>query len=289
MTHRTLVAYSEGKGGVCMAQMVIAGGDRRQDYLCEEMKRRGWDAKAVWTPGTDQVTAREGLDLIRGASVLILPLPVSRDGETLVACGQESISVQQILEAAPARCRVFGGQLGKIGEKWPDVRDYYEDESLLLANAVSTAESAVGLTILTVPFLLRCASCAVAGCGRIGKELAVLLKKMGSDVTVFARSAHQRAWCADRGIKALPLSKLRTAKGFQILYNTIPARILFAGDPVLEQPWYMELASAPGGCDGGVPAQRYIAAPSLPGRFAPETAAADIAAAIDTMLGKERR
>ena len=117
------------------------------------------------------------------------------------------------------------------------------------------------------------------GYGRIARLLARELQKAGALVTAAARSGEQRAWAEAEGIEALPLDALSGALDrFDVIIGTIPAPVLT--EPLLalvrKDALLLELASAPGGIDAAAAHERglrYIRAPGLPAKYAPERAA----------------
>ena len=131
------------------------------------------------------------------------------------------------------------------------------------------------------------ASCLVTGLGRIGKNLALLLHAMGAHVFVAARKKSDLMFA--RALGAEPLTYREITRRFDIIFNTVPARVI--GAPVLAQQdadtLILELASAPGGIDRESAARlqvRVVEALSLPGRVAPKTAAEYIKEAVYNML-----
>ena len=63
-----------------MERLVLIGGDARQEFLANDLTERGYRAERV--AGAD-LARRDDL----GACGIILPLPASRDGETVAGDG----------------------------------------------------------------------------------------------------------------------------------------------------------------------------------------------------------
>lgn len=127
----------------------------------------------------------------------------------------------------------------------------------------------------------------VLGFGRCGKVLAHMLKGIGTDVSVAARSVADLAYIESYGYKALHLSNISKEIGiYDFVFNTIPTMILDEKklDKINKKCLIIELASKPGGVDLDVAKKlgiNVIDAQSLPGKVAPETAAKII---YDTIL-----
>lgn len=171
-----------------------------------------------------------------------------------------------------------------ISPPWDPSARYARREEYQIANAQLTAEGAVAL--LRPETGLSGAHVLLLGYGRIARLLARELQKAGALVTAAARSAEQRAWAEAEGIEALPLDALSDALDrFDVIIGTIPAPVLT--EPLLalvrKDALLLELASAPGGIDAAAAHERglrYIRAPGLPAKYAPERAAAILRDAV---------
>ena len=164
-----------------------------------------------------------------------------------------------------------------ISPPWDPSARYARREEYQIAIARLTAEGAIAL--LRPETGLSGAHILLLGYGRIARLLARELQKAGALVTVAARSGEQRAWAEAEGIEALPLDALSGALDrFDVIIGTIPAPVLT--EPLLalvrKDALLLELASAPGGIDAAAAHERglrYIRAPGLPAKYAPERAA----------------
>lgn len=164
-----------------------------------------------------------------------------------------------------------------ISPPWDPSARYARREEYQIAIARLTAEGAIAL--LRPETGLSGAHILLLGYGRIARLLARELQKAGALVTAAARSGEQRAWAEAEGIEALPLDALSGALDrFDVIIGTIPAPVLT--EPLLalvrKDALLLELASAPGGIDAAAAHERglrYIRAPGLPAKYAPEQAA----------------
>ena len=134
---------------------------------------------------------------------------------------------------------------------------------------------------------LHGSKCIVLGFGRCGKVLAHLLKGIGADLSVEARSAVDLAYIESYGYKPIPLNELTDNIGeYDFIFNTIPFLILDERKlkKIKKDCLVIELASKPGGIDFKAAKKlgiKVIDGQSLPGKVAPETAAKII---FDTIL-----
>lgn len=164
-----------------------------------------------------------------------------------------------------------------ISPPWDPSARYARREEYQIAIAQLTAEGVIAL--LRPETGLSGAHILLLGYGRIARLLARELQKAGALVTAAARSGEQRAWAEAEGIEALPLDALSGALDrFDVIIGTIPAPVLT--EPLLalvrKDALLLELASAPGGIDAAAAHERglrYIRAPGLPAKYAPERAA----------------
>lgn len=164
-----------------------------------------------------------------------------------------------------------------ISPPWDPSARYARREEYQIAIARLTAEGAIAL--LRPETGLSGAHILLLGYGRIARLLTRELQKAGALVTAAARSGEQRAWAEAESIEALPLDALSGALDrFDVIIGTIPAPVLT--EPLLalvrKDALLLELASAPGGIDAAAAHERglrYIRAPGLPAKYAPERAA----------------
>ncbi len=169
--------------------------------------------------------------------------------------------------------------------------DYLSREELAVRNGMPTAEGAAVEAAMDATDVTLCGTpCLVIGFGRIGKLLAHRLRGLGAEVTVSARRLDDLAWIDAFGYRGLRTNRLAGRLGsFRVVFNTVP-HIVLTEELLRELPRecvLLELASQPGFDRAAAEARglKCIAAPGLPGRAAPETAAR----AIKLTLEKDGR
>ncbi len=277
--------------------IVIIGGDKRQRYLKEYLTEKGYDISSYglfdWDDDTDKLKGMIGED-----SVIILPLPATRNDKTIVMpFSKREISIDRLMSLLCKNNLVFGGiikgeLLSRLRETEIPFVDYY-DKDFIEKNAVLTAFGALKILLEHIDFALPIGKYAVTGYGRVAKETTALLTALSCDVTVFARNPSQRDDAILKGCYAKELTELSCeAHEFDIVINTVPCHII--GEEILSNMKkgckIMELASAPYGLDFDL-ARKYsvdvIKAFSLPGKYTPKTAGEIIGRRIATHLQKE--
>ncbi|MBQ0084354.1 MAG: hypothetical protein KBS52_06285 [Clostridiales bacterium] len=247
-------------------KLLILGGDKRQELLCEILSRE----HTVSHYFTEEDLNRDFSEF----DTVILPLPSTKDGKNLFnPLGNFGYPLENI-DKKITHQRVLAG--GKVPIK--NSVDY-KSEMLLMMNAVPTAEAALALAILNTDKTLQESRCLITGNGRIGKILADRLSAFTSEITVSARKESDFAYISAFGHKPINTADIKDCiNDFDIIFNTIPVRI-FDKDTLKrcrKDTVLIELASAPYGFDSEIAQSlglKVIPAPALPGKTAPATAA----------------
>ena len=259
----------------------------------EFFSKKGFDTHTYSLQGNIKGAVKcESLkEAAENSSVVVLPLPFSADGINVFAPSSHSIKTDELLSYLSKNTLITGGRLSKeftdkalsLGFK---TFDYFKSERLTILNAIPTAEGALAIAINETKRTIFASKCAVLGYGRIGKILARLLKSLGAEVYVFARSGQALTWAQAEGCIPIPFDHISCAlKDTDIIFNTIPAPVLT--EKVLkntkENVLIIDLASAPGGVELEAAkrlSKKVIFALSLPGKVAPETAGEIIAQCV---------
>ncbi len=283
----------------------IIGGDLRQFYMAKSLAS---DKNNVLIYGFEKIDTEKidtknetikSADLetvINSSEYVILPLPVTGDGEIINApfCDKK-INLNEKLYALLKNKKVFGGIISPIEKEVKNsayyIKDYYREDFMIL-NAVPTAEGAVKAALGEYKKTINKSNCLVAGYGRIGKVLAELLKNMGANVTVSARKSEDMAWINTRGYKSINLKNNKSPLGFDIIFNTVPAQIFDYNNLLLcpKETIIIDLASEPGGVDKEAAEKlgiKAVHALGLPGKFFPETAGEIIKKTIYKIIEEE--
>lgn len=263
-----------------MHEIVVAGGDSRDIWICRMLLERGhqvrvWGIEArdipAFVPGQDNfdvfIGPMTGIDkygriAARDATVYLTEqlLGQMRDGG-LVAAGLIAPDVS-------AQCQALG--IATV--------QYRLENTFMWLNTVPTAEGALQAAIGRSGQLLFARPIGIIGFGRVGLVLADRLRKYGAQPIIFERLAEKRAMAQALGHPAWPLQVMPrpTLDG---LFNTAPAPVLdeswFASDG---PPWIIDLASIPGGLANSLKDEpsvyeRYQQILSIPGKVAPIRAA----------------
>lgn len=266
-------------------ELLVAGGDRRHELLCELARRRGWHVMSMGLP-TSGVCASV-------ADTAVLPTPYARDGYIPAPLVREAPRIEDIVPHLRAGARVYCGGVDEALEKlarthgWK-VIDLYADEAFARRNALPSAEGAIYAAMRERDAMLAGSECLVIGFGRLGQMLALELKGLGARVCVAARREESRALAACMGCETVAIEALSPAlRGREVIFNTVPARVLDerALMHVDTGALIVETASAPYGVDfvsARALGVRALREGGIPGRYCPRTAAALILDAIES-------
>ncbi len=268
---------------------VILGGDGRMVHTARVLEAAGC---TVTLYGQDKGTSPPvSLEkIVHAADLIVLPIPVTRDGVHLNApLSSEPIPLSRVGGALRSGQTVATGTLpatlaGAICAKGCLIYDYQADECFAIRNALATAEGAIAMAINTSPDLLADSRCAVIGYGRIGKQLCRMLTAMGAKVTVIARKASDRTLAKTMGCKAVPFSEGESIlQSVSLIFNTVPRRLFdFAAVGLAPYCTVIDLAPVYEPSDS----PRLLCGAALPAKFAPRFAGRLIGECILAQLRK---
>ena len=255
----------ESYGGISVmsktCKITVAGGDLRQAHLANTLAIDGFAVTALRLERDVPLCAlvhkeHDARAALSQSDVIILPLPVTTDGEHVNApFSGESLPLDEVLLYAKRDALLCGGMVGedlqnRAHDSGFEIVDYLEREELAVKNAISTSEGAISIAMQERPFTIFGSKCIVTGFGRISRVLARMLVALGAEVTVAARRYSDLAWAEIFGCKAKPIAKLKDYAGeADILFNTVPSMVL--KEDVLSRLGHdclvIDLASKPGG------------------------------------------
>ena len=273
----------------------VIGGDARQIYMKQNLEEQGYSVtlccfeKYCGDCSADKTRAHS---VLSGADAVILPIPVSRDSETLNAPFSSSeVRLSEVFDLLMPEQTVFAGMLdakrrSELFRKGIRVYDYADRDEFAVKNAIPTAEGVVKIAAEKLPITIKGANIAVTGYGRTAKATAKALLALGANVTVAARRCSSLAAADNDGCSAIYIREMhRFAGSFDMLVNTVPAPIV--DETVLKSMRrdcvVVEIASAPYGVDfeaAKVLGLDAFVAGSLPGTIAPKSAGIIIAETI---------
>ena len=274
----------------------VIGGDGRQARLCSLLSREGHEVSAFALERAGMPCCILAPGPLLSAECAVLPLPAERPVGFLNApFSEREYGLEDVLDALPPGCVVCAGKAEDglrelAASKGLELCDYFAREDFTVMNAAATAEGALELLLRETERTLLGANILVVGAGRIGRLLAARLRALGARVTVSSRNAGDMALCGAYGWSAADTRELGSVlPESDAVVNTVPAPVLGERELALlpRGALCLDLASAPGGVDLEAAAGlgvRAFAAPGLPGRTAPESAACYVRDAVYGIL-----
>lgn len=268
----------------------IIGGDRRQEELLALLRRDGYTVAACGVAG------EMDWDAAVAAEVVILPLPLCKEGDTLNIEGPRR-GVGALFRQFRRDQLILAGQVkpaqaALAAELDLKLVDYFRREELTVANAAATAEGTVQVILERLERSLLGSRCLVLGFGRIGKLLCHRLTAMGAHVTAAARRPESLAWAKAYGYETADIGRLEGNLGaFDVVVNTAPEPV-FGADRLRElkpECLCVDVASVQGIDLSAAEALglECIWARGLPGKLMPKTAGAVIRDTVYTIIKKQ--
>ncbi len=281
-------------GTRCLRAWVL-GGDGRYPWAVKALRRSGLPVRTwgVMDMKNDAEHLREALE---GADLVLLPMWPFQEEQLQV--GGERVAAALLPYMLEKGALLIAGSFPTELEAWLQSRgvrceSYLELESYRMANAAVTAEGAVWLCMGAMERTLAGAEILVIGWGRIGRFLAEKLRALGARVTVTARREGQWQEMESLGLRSDETGQYHHGLGeYDAVLNTVPHPVLTAeqGEALKPDCVLVELASKPGGFAPELLERRpVLLAPGLPGRTAPRSAGANLAAAVWACLTGEGR
>ena len=267
----------------------VLGGDRRMALLARSLAADGY---TVQTWGLRAFGAEDApLEEAVRAERIVLPVPLAR-GKNL-NCTETALPLCALFTLLRPEQEIFAGGVKAAdreaaAEHGLTLTDYLAREELAVCNGVPTAEGAIEIAMAETEVTLCGTPCLVVGFGRIGKLLAHRLRGLGAEVSVSARRMDDLSWIDAFGYRPLHTNRLAgKLDSFRVVFNTVPHMVLtetllreLRSDCVL-----IELASGAGFDRTAAEALglKCVAAGGLPGKIAPETAAAAIRQTLEKL------
>ncbi len=262
-------------------KILVLGGDERQKELQKILLKKKFLSTHIFSNDSKELTLKR----ISEADIIILPLPVTKNGKTVFCLESEfDLTINELLEYISPTVLIIGGMIlpetaKQLEEKKCLYYDILSNKSFVSYNSYLTAQGAVKLLLENANDYFVSKKALVTGYGSVSKALVYFLKGIGTDVYVAARKKEDRTDAKCKGLKTIEIQEIdKTVYLFDFIFNTVPSNI-FGGTAVKHiknESIYFELASSPFGAkkeDFEKYEKNYIPAPQLPGRFYPKQCA----------------
>ena len=270
--------------------VLFCGGDRRFLSTAREFINCGYNCKSYFCdfshPDIEKITK---IPYEKG--IVILPLPSFIDDKYLN--GKNDISPEFVFSSLKPETPVFGGMISEFifrlaREYNLSVYDYAAREEFSVKNSIPTAEAAIFIASERLKRTVFGSKIDVVGYGRIGKALAKRLSALGAKVKIAARSRAALSLAECNGFTVENLSEyLNHSVDCDVLFNTVPCRIINKKTTDNDNTVFIDLASKPGGFTEDAEktlGTRLIKALALPGKYSPESAGEIIFETVNNII-----
>lgn len=276
----------------------ILGGDKRLVYTGKYLEKEGYK---VLASGFEKYPEQLSFFLsdfqknIEESEIVLLPVPPIKEGNLNCVYSEKTVDFGKDILPFLKGKKVFTPMKEKLLALYPNLSecslfDYGEREDFAVRNAMPTAEGALYVAMGNTEKTICSSRCLVCGCGRIGKVLAPMLKRLWASVWVSARKPEDIGWIEANGMNSLRTDGLEICQlDFDIIFNTVPHMVFDRKllSRLNKETLIIDLASVPGGVDFQAAEElgiKTIHALSLPGKISPDTAGKIIKDTVVNML-----
>lgn len=265
-----------------MNEIIVCGGDKRNYFLCRMLKENGFNIKWAYAkmyPQKEDFILKTAPDL-NNAYALILPLPLTKDGENLnTPYSEERIPLSKIKKLCDNHI-VFTSD-----EKIPGI-NYFKNEAVTIDNARLTALGFLKELLTFENEDIMGKNALITGYGKVSQAVCDILIRNGVKVTVAARNENQRHLALTRGSGAITvLLAAENLYAYDYVINTVPQK-LFTTEQIKKaekNTAFFELASGLIDKSEWVP-PAYIECKGMPGKHTPKAAGKVIAGFVSREL-----
>jgi len=264
-----------------LKNFLVLGGDLRQLYLAEKLKKNGESTEVYFYASKDFSLEKA----LVNSDIIVCPIPFTKDKINIFSTqGLEDLNIEKFLSCISPKHTIWGGNIPqniKNELQKMDIAyfDFMDMEEVSIKNAVATAEGTIAEGIRLSTKNLHNSKCLVLGYGRCGKVLAQKLKALDAHVTVAARNEQAMAYSFSFGLETVNIKDIESIiNKFDFIFNTVPELIIKKSliELMKKDVVIIDISSAPGGVDFkyckelGINANLCL---GLPGKFSPETSA----------------
>lgn len=258
-------------------ELFLVGGDKRRLYTEKYFADKGYKTVS-YEKNPEEFFEK----LEKSNAVLILPLPFTRDGETVNSVDSDKkLKISELLTKLKKGDKIIGGMLSEefksaLSAVGAEGLEYY-CEDLIAQNAELTAD-AVFDVFKEQNIDIFNSKTAITGFGRTAKALACRFYDKKLDFIITARSETAQTDAVSRNYEYVKLDDFtQEIQKFDVIINTVPALIL--DESLLKQAKssliIVDIASAPFGVEKSTAENlnlKLIRALGLPGKYYPERA-----------------
>lgn len=271
-----------------METITFLGGDKRNCILSNMLEGE----YQVLRYGMGMERENDYNEGIKKAKYIVLPIPISTDGENLyMPFDNTKIKLEDLYSNVHGKVIICGALKSGIKanlEKDNKIIDVMQNEELTLKNTIPTAEGVIKIIIENTEITIDNSNIAIIGFGKVGKKIAELLSSLNSNIFCTDIKKEEVANIERCGYNVLD-NDCRSFGKFDVIINTVPQIIIDKKELELigKKTLIIDVASNPGGINhkyAKTNGYNCIHALGLPGKVAPETSAKYIKETLIDML-----
>ena len=256
---------------------LIIGGDIRQEKLKDILEMKDKEVYHILYPADIKE-----LDNAGRYSNIVLPIPLTKDGETLFSeCDELKIKLSYLKDKLGDNQKIYGSSLMAYFNE--NAVDLMKDPLFKRANAMLTSQGALRLLLESTDDYIVTKKVLITGFGDVAETLADLLRRVGCRVFIKARS-HKALLSAEMqgyGTSYLKYNE-NSLREYDYIFSTVPSEIFCERDilSMKDEAIFFELASYPYGADRNLFIKynkKYVSGSALPGKYLPTASAKLIA------------
>ena len=256
---------------------LIIGGDIRQEKLKDILEMKGKEVYHIQYPADIKE-----LDNAEKYSHIVLPVPLTKDGETLYSnCDELKIKLSFLKDKLGNNQKIYGSSLMAYFNE--NAVDLMKDPLFKRANAMLTSQGALRLLLESTDDYIVTKKVLITGFGDVAETLADLLGRVGCRVYIKARSPEALLSAEMQGYGTSYLKYNDNSLGeYDYIFSTVPSEIFGERDilSIKDEGIFFELASYPFSAERDLflkHNKRYILGSALPGKYLPTASAKLIA------------
>lgn len=280
-----------------LEKILVVGGDERALRLASLLLDAGYQVRTLGLHMDDEKSAD-----IPSVNLLLFPYPFAVKNDCIPTYTGLTLHPRDVLASAKDSAVILAGHgldayvqsMNELG-KHLVLCHYMGSEAFLQMNADISAEASVYEAMHQTEQTLYSMTVLVIGYGLFARAIALRLKALGAKVWVAARRAEQRKEALGDGMQTVAIANMtEIAPLIRIVFNTVPAHVMDYSflSALKRNACLLELASAPYGFERTEAESlqlHYEILPSLPARYAPETAAQALLNVVTERIAEESK
>lgn len=263
-----------------MKPIAVLSGDKRQNYISQYLKEKGYPAYLKSTMNFNQ------------DKYIVCSTPLCKKGKYLNCDFYSSFPMETFVKLLKPNQIIFGGSIPQNLRHVDNIKfiDVLDDESVVWNNSILTAEGLVSYIIENTDFTINNAKILILGFGKCGINIARILAALSGKISVYDHTSIHLTQARAYGYEGIDYEDLiNHIHKFDIIINTVPKEILgeIHYGKIKNDCSLFEIASSPYGFHKELAEKHHlslITCPGIPGATAPKSAGELIAKSIISYL-----